>query len=185
MNHVRNQSKQPTFSFIVCRRGLGLGQVFSNFLRPCAPSGFRCRSIIPKISYDKKADENRKYIYCTNKHLLILKIILTDVDVCINASISKWIICKHNFSLPLLTSNVPFQIGKSTPWGTCIPGCEPLVWYYLRLGFKAGVTKLLPQTQSCCLVQIHAKVYQFDTHTSENKNLHDLSSYDVIIRNKN
>jgi len=35
------------------------------------------------------------------------------------------------------------------------------------------------------LVQIHAKVYQFDTHTSENKNLHDLSSYDVIIKNEN
>jgi len=34
------------------------------------------------------------------------------------------------------------------------------------------------------LVQIHAKVYQFDTHTSENKNLHDLSSYDVIIKNQ-
>jgi len=110
----------------------------------------------PKISYDKKAEENKKYIYCTNKHLLILKIILTAVDLCINASILKWIICKHNFSLPLLTSNVPFQIGKSTPRGTCIPGCHPLVWYYLRLGFKAGVTKLLPQTQSYFLVQIHA-----------------------------
>ena len=34
------------------------------------------------------------------------------------------------------------------------------------------------------MVQIHAKVYQFDTHTSENKNLHDLSSYDVIIKTK-
>ena len=44
--------------------------------------------------------------------------------------------------------------------------------------FKAGVTKLLRQTQSCFLVQSHAKVYQFDTHTSENKNLPDLSSYD-------
>ena len=121
----------------------------------------------------------KKYIYCTNKHLLILKIILTDVDLCINASISKWIICEHNFSLPLLTSNVPFQIGKPTPRGTCIPGYEPLVWYYLRLGFKAGVTKLLHQSQSCFLWQIHAKVYQFDTHTSENKNLQDLSSYDV------
>jgi len=40
----------------------------------------------------------------------------------------------------------------------------------------------MPQTQSCYLVQIPAKVYQFDTHTSENKNL---SSYDVIIKNKN
>jgi len=35
------------------------------------------------------------------------------------------------------------------------------------------------------LVQIHAKVDQFDTHTSENQNLHDLSSYDVINKNKN
>ena len=132
----------------------------------------------------KRLRKIKKYIYCTNKHLLILNVMFTDVDLCINASISKWIICKHNFSLPLLTSNVPFQIGKSTPWGTCIPACAPLVWYYLRLGFKAGVTNLLPQTQSCYLVQIHAKVYQVDTHTSENKNLLDLSSYDVIIKKK-
>jgi len=47
VNHVRNQSKQPTFSFIVCRRGLGLGQVFPSFLRPCTPSGFRYMSIFP------------------------------------------------------------------------------------------------------------------------------------------
>ena len=132
-----------------------------------------------KFLITKRLRKITKYIYCTNKHLMILKIIFTDVDLRINAIISKWIICKHNFSLPLLTSNVHFQIGKSTPWGTCIPGCEPLVWYYLRL------TKLLPQTQSCYLVQIHAKVYQFDTHTSEYKNLLDLSSYDVIIKNKN
>ena len=138
-----------------------------------------------KFLMTKRVRKIKKYIYCTNKHLLILKIILIEVDLCINASISKWIICKHNFSLPLLTSNVPFQIGKSTPRGTCIPGCEPLVWYYLRLGFKAGVTKLLHQTQGCFLIQIHAKVYQFDTHTSENKNLHDLSWYHVIINNKN
>ena len=129
--------------------------------------------------------EEKKHIQCTNKHLLILKIIIIDVDLRINASVSKCIISKHNFSLPLLTSNVPFQIGKSTPRCTCIPGCEPLVSYYLRLGFKAGVTKLLPQTQSGFLVQIDAKVYQFDTHSSKNKNLHDLSSYDVIIKNKN
>ena len=138
-----------------------------------------------KFLMTKRLKKIQKYIYCTNKHLLILKIIPTDVDVCINVSISKWIIWKQNFSLPLLTSNVPFQIGKSTPRGTCIPGCEPLVCYYLRLGFKAGVTKLLPQTQSCFLVQIHAKVYQFDIHTSENKNLHDWSSCDVFIKNKN
>ena len=138
-----------------------------------------------KFLMTKRLRKIKKYIYCTNKYLLILKIILTDVDLSLTASISKWIICKHYFSLPLLISNVPFQIGKSTPKGTCIPGGEPLVWYYLRLGFKAGVTKFMPQTQSCFLVQIHAKVYQFDTHTSENKNLHDLSSYDVIIKNKN
>ena len=35
MNHVKNHSKQPTLSIIVCRRGLALGQVFSNCLRPC------------------------------------------------------------------------------------------------------------------------------------------------------
>ena len=48
-------------------------------------------NMFPKISYDKKAKENKK-IYLLY-HLLILKIILTDVDlcyiVCINASISK------------------------------------------------------------------------------------------------
>jgi len=60
VNHVRNQSKQPTFSFTVCRRGLGLGQVFPNFLRPCAPSGFRYMSMFPKLSCDKKAEENKK-----------------------------------------------------------------------------------------------------------------------------
>jgi len=42
-----NQSKQPTFLFIVYRRGLGLGQVFSNFLRPCTPSAFRYMSMFP------------------------------------------------------------------------------------------------------------------------------------------
>jgi len=30
------------------------------------------------------------------------------------------------FSLLLLTLNVPLQIGKSTPGGTCTPGWEPL-----------------------------------------------------------
>jgi len=44
-------------------------------------------NMFPKISYDKKAKENKK-IYLLY-HLLILKIILTDVDLCINASISK------------------------------------------------------------------------------------------------
>jgi len=47
VNHVRNQSKQPTFSFIVCRRGLGLGQEFPNFLRPCTPSVFRYMRMFP------------------------------------------------------------------------------------------------------------------------------------------
>jgi len=60
VNHVRNQTKQPTFSFIVCRRVLGLGQVFPNFLRPCTPSGFRYMSMFPKIYYDKKAEENKQ-----------------------------------------------------------------------------------------------------------------------------
>ena len=45
VNHVRNQSKQPTFSFIVCRRSLG--QEFPNFLRPCTPSEFRYMSMFP------------------------------------------------------------------------------------------------------------------------------------------
>ena len=107
----------------------------------------------------------KKYIYCTSKHLLILKIILTDVDLCINASISKWIIRKHNFSLPLLTSNVPFSIKKSTLRGTCIPGCEPLVLYYLRIGFKAGVTKLLRQNSEIYLhMMLSLKIKIKDIH---------------------
>jgi len=47
VKHVRKQSKQPTFSFIVCGRGFGLGQVFPSFLRPCTPSGFRYMSMFP------------------------------------------------------------------------------------------------------------------------------------------
>jgi len=31
VNHVRNQPKQPTFSFIVCRRGLGLDKYSQTF----------------------------------------------------------------------------------------------------------------------------------------------------------
>jgi len=31
------------------------------------------------------------------------------------------------FYLLLLTLNVPLQIGKCTPRGTCTPGCEPLL----------------------------------------------------------
>jgi len=30
------------------------------------------------------------------------------------------------FCLPFLTLNVPLQIGKCTPCGTCTPGLEPL-----------------------------------------------------------
>jgi len=39
----------------------------------------------PKISYDKKAVENNKNVF-TNRHIMILKIMFT--DVCMN--ISKW-----------------------------------------------------------------------------------------------
>jgi len=137
-----------------------------------------------KFLMTKRLGKIKKYIYWANKHLLILKIILTDVDLCINARISKWIICKHNFSLPLLTSNVPFQIGKSTPRGTCIPGCEALVWYYLSLGLRQ-------ESPNSCLKLRAASWYRFMqrstslVYTLLNKNLHDLSSYDVIIKNKN
>ena len=115
VNHVKNQSKQPTLSFIVCRRGFGLGQVgYSQTFSGHVPlQHFVIWACTSKTSYDKKAEENNKNIF-TNKHLVILKIIFTDVDLCINTSISKWIIRKYNFSLPLLTSNVPSQIGKST-----------------------------------------------------------------------
>jgi len=47
MNYVRNEPKQPTLSFIVCRRGLGLGRVLPNFFRPCIPSAFRYMSMYP------------------------------------------------------------------------------------------------------------------------------------------
>jgi len=47
MNHVMNQSKQETLSFIVCRRGLGSGQVFPNFLWSCTPSAYRYMNMYP------------------------------------------------------------------------------------------------------------------------------------------
>ena len=65
---------------------------------------------------------------------MILKI-FTDVDLRINMSISKWIICKHNFSLLLLTLNIHFQIGKCIPRDTCpcTLVCEPLgLWLEVR-----------------------------------------------------
>jgi len=42
-----------------------------------------------KFLMTKRLGKIKKYIYWANKHLLILKIILTDVDLCINARISK------------------------------------------------------------------------------------------------
>jgi len=42
-----------------------------------------------KFLMTKRLRKIKKFIYCTNKYLLILKIILTDVDLCTNASISK------------------------------------------------------------------------------------------------
>ena len=50
--------------------GLGLGQVLPNFLWPCTP----------EISYDKKTVENNKNVF-TNKHIMILKIIFTDIYI--------------------------------------------------------------------------------------------------------
>jgi len=55
-----NQAKQQTLSFIVGRRGLGLGQVFPNFLWQCTPSAFRYMHITSKNFYDKKAEGNNK-----------------------------------------------------------------------------------------------------------------------------
>jgi len=68
---------------------------------------------------------------------MILKIIFT--DVCIN--ILKLIICKHIFSLLLLTSDVPLQIGNCTPTrlGVHVPslGTPSLgLRVRFRLGFK-------------------------------------------------
>ena len=60
VNHVRNQPKQPTHLFIVCRRGLGLGQVFPNFLRPCTPSAFRYMSINLKFLVTKRLGKTTK-----------------------------------------------------------------------------------------------------------------------------
>jgi len=74
--------------FVVSRRVFG--QVFPNFLWPCSLpfQYFIRRECTPKIHYDKKAEENTKNLF-TNKHIMILKVIFTDVDLCINASISK------------------------------------------------------------------------------------------------
>jgi len=43
----------------------------------------------PKISYDKKAGENNNNIFTINQRLSWKIIIFTDVDLCIDASISK------------------------------------------------------------------------------------------------
>jgi len=59
-----NQSKQQTLSFVVCRRGLGLGQVFPNFLWPCTPSAFRCMNMYPwNFLWQKGWGKQQKYIY--------------------------------------------------------------------------------------------------------------------------
>jgi len=63
--------------------GLGLGQVLSNFLWPCSPWHFHRWAHTPKISYDKKAVENNKNLF-TIEHIMILKIIFTDVSSALN-----------------------------------------------------------------------------------------------------
>ena len=87
-----------------CQESIKATNIFVYSLSP----RFRFRTSIPKLStamypfrisvYEhvplkflmtKSLRKVKKYIYCTSKHLLILKIILTDVDLCINASISK------------------------------------------------------------------------------------------------
>jgi len=110
----------------VCCWGVGLGQVFPNFPGHVPLQHFVIWTCIPKISYDRKTVENNKNIFA-NIDLMILKI-FTDVDLCTNMSISKWIVYKHNFSLLLLTLNIHFQIGKSIPRDTCpcTLVCEPL-----------------------------------------------------------
>ena len=138
----------------LCQRSVSL--VSTQISEPCYESSratdtfiysmsprFRFRTNIPKLSlavypfsislYEhlslkfliKKGWGKEKYIY-QYKHTMILKI-FTDVDLRINTSISKWIICKHNFSFLLLTLNVHFQIGESIPRGTCTQVCDPLV----------------------------------------------------------
>ena len=47
VNHVINQSKQQTLSFIVCRRGLRLGKVFPSLLWPRTLSAFRDMNMYP------------------------------------------------------------------------------------------------------------------------------------------
>jgi len=82
VNHAKNQSKQQTLLFIVCRcfPGLSLGQVFPNFLWPCTPFG---------ISIGEHVGLPRKFLFLWPKRLrkikkmylpisMILKIIFTD-----------------------------------------------------------------------------------------------------------
>jgi len=76
----------------------------------------------PKMSYDKKAEEIKNIF--TNMLVMILK---TNIH---------WYMYKYfeinniqtYVSFLLLTFNVPLQIGKCTPWGTCTPVWEPLVY---------------------------------------------------------
>ena len=83
---------------------------------------------------------------------------------------SKWIICKQFFP-SIANLKCALSDKKIYPKRYMHPRLWTLgliIGVRLRLGHKAGVTKLF-ETQNCFLVQILAKGYHFDTQTSEIK----------------
>ena len=100
---------------------------------------------------------------------MILKI-FTDVDICIITSISKWIICKHNFSLSITNLKYNLSDRKIYP-RVHVPQFVTLGFGWgirLRFGFGAGFTKHF-KTRSYFLVQSHVKGCQSKTQTFQIK----------------
>ena len=121
-----NQSNKHFYLACRCCPGLGLGQVFPNFLWPCTPFG---------IWIDEHVGLPLKFLFLWPKRLrkitktylpisMILKIIF--IDECIN--ISKWHILYVNIFFPSITNlKCTPSDRKCSPRGTCIPVWKPLV----------------------------------------------------------
>jgi len=106
-----------------------LEQGFSTFCFPCTPLAFQRMSMYP---FSIPTDEQWT---CTPKITSYDNIFYHGYSwIYLTISIWFWYMCKYSninlmqlfFSLILLTSNVPLQIGKYTPGTTCTPGWEPL-----------------------------------------------------------
>ena len=81
VNHVTNQPKQPTFSYLSPKFRFRTN--IAKLSTAMYPFRISLYEHVPlKFLMTKRLRKIKIYIYCTNKHLLILKIILTDVDLC-------------------------------------------------------------------------------------------------------